>query len=126
MHIDFGFLLTSSPGGNINFEAAPFKLTAEFVEAMGGARSSLFVMFRKLCIRAFLAARKYRERIILQVEMMLSGNSDLGCFRGGPAAVVGGLRARFHESANERGCVNIMHSLIDQSIDSWRSRWYDR
>ena len=32
VHIDFGFLLSNSPGQNINFESAPFKLTREWVE----------------------------------------------------------------------------------------------
>ena len=27
IHIDFGFMLGNSPGGNFNFETAPFKLT---------------------------------------------------------------------------------------------------
>jgi len=33
IHIDFGFMLSNSPGG-INFESAPFKLTREFLEVM--------------------------------------------------------------------------------------------
>lgn len=117
--------LTNSPGGNINFESAPFKLTAEYVEVMGGARSSLFTTFRKLCIQAFLAARKYRERILLLVEMMLSGNKDLRCFLGGPRMVMAGLRARFFEGASDRQCVAMVHALVDQSLDNWRTRWYD-
>lgn len=32
IHIDFSFMLSHSPGG-INFEAAPFKLTRELLEA---------------------------------------------------------------------------------------------
>eukprot|EP00967_Tisochrysis_lutea_P111870 scaffold176222_cov29-Tisochrysis_lutea.AAC.10 len=32
VHIDFGFLLSNSPGKNIGFESAPFKLTREWVE----------------------------------------------------------------------------------------------
>jgi phosphatidylinositol 4-kinase len=126
MHIDFGFLLTNSPGGNINFEAAPFKLTQEYVAVLGGPRSSLFATFRKLCIQAFLAARKYRERILLLVEMMLSGNGDLKCFVGGPRAVMAGLRARFHEDGSDRACVALVHRLIDNSLDNWRTRWYDK
>lgn len=32
IHIDFGFMLSNSPGG-VNFESAPFKLTRELLEA---------------------------------------------------------------------------------------------
>ena len=109
----------------MNFEAAPFKLTQEYVQALGGPRSSLFSTFRKLCIQAFLAARRYRERIILLVEMMLSGNGDLKCFVGGPRAVMAGLRARFHEGESDRACIALVHGLIDRSLDNWRTRWYD-
>lgn len=31
IHIDFGYMLSTSPGG-VNFENAPFKLTREFLE----------------------------------------------------------------------------------------------
>ena len=37
VHIDFGFLLGASPGGNLGFERAPWKLTAEFVEVRAWA-----------------------------------------------------------------------------------------
>jgi phosphatidylinositol kinase/protein kinase (PI-3 family) len=30
IHIDFGFMLSNSPGG-VNFESAPFKLTRELL-----------------------------------------------------------------------------------------------
>jgi phosphatidylinositol kinase/protein kinase (PI-3 family) len=109
----------------MNFEAAPFKLTQEFVQVMGGPRSNMFATFRKLCIQAFLAARKYRERVIVLVEMMLSGNRDLKCFLGGPEAVMAGLHARFHDGLSDRAAVNLVHSLIDRSLDNWRTRWYD-
>lgn len=39
VHIDFGFLLGASPGGNLGFERAPWKLTAEFVEVRAWARA---------------------------------------------------------------------------------------
>ena len=32
VHIDFGFFLSNSPGGNANFERAPFKLTREMID----------------------------------------------------------------------------------------------
>lgn len=36
VHIDFGFLLSNSPGKNIGFESAPFKLTREWVQVSRG------------------------------------------------------------------------------------------
>lgn len=33
IHIDFGFMLSNSPGG-VNFESAPFKLTRELLEVL--------------------------------------------------------------------------------------------
>ena len=48
IHIDFGFMLSNAPGKGLEFEKAPFKLTSEFVEIMGGVNSQYFSKFRKL------------------------------------------------------------------------------
>ena len=48
IHIDFGFMLTNAPGKGLKFEKAPFKLTKEFVDVMGGVNSKYFQKFRKL------------------------------------------------------------------------------
>lgn len=37
-----------SPGGNMGFEKAPFKLTSEFIDLMDGLHSPLFRKFRCL------------------------------------------------------------------------------
>ncbi|KAG7401516.1 Phosphatidylinositol 4-kinase beta [Phytophthora boehmeriae] len=126
IHIDFGFLLTNSPGSNWNFERAPFKLTDEFVELMGGPRSSTFRYFRSLCIRAYLALRRNMDQIVLLVEMMLVGNDDLPCFAGGKKAVIEQLRARLKPGARTSTCQVFVNQLIDQSINNWRTRWYDK
>ncbi|KAL3584281.1 hypothetical protein D5086_015342 [Populus alba] len=73
IHIDFGFMLSNSPGG-VNFESAPFKLTRELLEVMDsdaeGIPSEFFDYFKVLCIQGFLTCRKHAERIILLVEML--------------------------------------------------------
>uniref|UniRef100_M4BMQ8 1-phosphatidylinositol 4-kinase n=1 Tax=Hyaloperonospora arabidopsidis (strain Emoy2) TaxID=559515 RepID=M4BMQ8_HYAAE len=125
IHIDFGFILANNPG-NMAFEQAPFKLTADFVELMGGPRSAHFRRFRSLCVRSFLVARKYRHRFVLLVEMMLHGNEHLPCFGGDPKYTVERLAARFQPDLDINSCEDFVHELIDASLDNWRTRWYDK
>lgn len=58
IHIDFGFILQTSPGG-VNFESAPFKLTYEYVELMKGKDSDFFGYFKTLMYKGMLTLRKY-------------------------------------------------------------------
>lgn len=51
MHIDFGFFMANSPR-NLGFESAPFKLTHEFVEVMGGMERCVRCAQRMLRFRA--------------------------------------------------------------------------
>ena len=46
IHIDFGFVLGITPGRNMGFEKAPFKLTSEMIELLDGAHSSTFHRYR--------------------------------------------------------------------------------
>jgi phosphatidylinositol 4-kinase len=62
IHIDFGFMLSNSPG-NIGFEAAPFKLPPEYVEVLGGVDGEPFLEFKRLFREGFEAARKHCDRI---------------------------------------------------------------
>ncbi|ERN05182.1 phosphatidylinositol 4-kinase beta 1 [Amborella trichopoda] len=125
IHIDFGFMLSNSPG-NVNFESAPFKLTRELLEVMDsdaeGIPSEFFDYFKVLCIQGFLTCRKHAERIILLVEMLQ--DSGFPCFRGGPRTIQN-LRKRFHLSLTEEQCVSLVLSLISSSLDAWRTRQYD-
>jgi phosphatidylinositol 4-kinase len=61
VHIDFGFILETSPGGNLGFETAAFKLSHEMTQLLdpGGTRTSPhFLYFQELVVRGFLAARR--------------------------------------------------------------------
>ena len=55
IHIDFGYILGESPGFNMNFENAPFKLTQEYVDIMGGIDSPAFRKFKTLFYDGFKA-----------------------------------------------------------------------
>ncbi|KAL9340261.1 hypothetical protein Peur_066480 [Populus x canadensis] len=125
IHIDFGFMLSNSPGG-VNFESAPFKLTRELLEVMDsdaeGIPSEFFDYFKVLCIQGFLTCRKHAECIILLVEMLQ--DSGFPCFKGGPRTIQN-LRKRYHLSLTEEQCVSLVLSLISSSLDAWRTRQYD-
>ncbi|XP_065874170.1 phosphatidylinositol 4-kinase beta 1-like isoform X2 [Euphorbia lathyris] len=125
IHIDFGFMLSNSPGG-VNFESAPFKLTRELLEVMDsdaeGIPSEFFDYFKVLCIQGFLTCRKHAERIILLVEMLQ--DSGFPCFKGG-SRTIQNLRKRYHLNLTEEQCVSLVLSLISSSLDAWRTRQYD-
>ena len=128
IHIDFGFMLSNSPGGNINFEQAPFKLTEEFERVLGGRRSKLFQEFRHLCVRGYSALKEKAEQIVLMVEMMRQGSgSNLGCFIGGDDAI-STLRERLKPKQKmlEKDCKEYINDLIDISLDNWSTKCYDR
>ncbi len=51
-------MFDSSPGGNANFERAPFKLALEMVDVMGGSVvAEPFCRFAELCVRCYLVSR---------------------------------------------------------------------
>jgi len=126
IHIDFGFFFLSSPGKNTGFESAPFKLTREFMTVLGGPDSHLFGVFRTLCYRTFLSLRKHCHEIILLVEMLQLGNEELACFRGRPDDAIRELRQRFRLDLNDRACLEYVNALVDESLENWRTNWYDR
>jgi phosphatidylinositol 4-kinase B len=125
IHIDFGFMLSNSPGG-VNFESAPFKLTRELLEVMDsdaeGRPSEAFDYFKVLLIQGFLAVRRHADRINLLVEMM--ADSGCPCFKNRVTAVQG-VKRRLAGGIAEPAVVEMVLGLISDSLDAWSTRQYD-
>jgi phosphatidylinositol kinase/protein kinase (PI-3 family) len=73
--IDFGFLLSNSPG-SLGFEMAPFKLPQDYVDILGGMDTEKFSEFKVLLKKQFREVRKHADRIIMIVELMQKGNQS--------------------------------------------------
>lgn len=142
IHIDFGFMFESSPGGNIGFEP-DIKLTHEMVRAprpsarcarltvcprvqimvMGGSASFTspgYALFEELCVRAYLAVRPYCEDIVALVALML--DTGLPCFRGYDLSVLRNLRMRFQAEQSEQEAADFFIRKIRDSSMNMRTK----
>ncbi|CDR44565.1 RHTO0S09e06370g1_1 [Rhodotorula toruloides] len=122
IHIDFGFMLSNSPG-SIGFEMAPFKLPQDYIDILGGFDSPKFAEFRALFKRCFRDARKHAERIITLVELMQK-DSSLPCFSNGELTSQQ-LRERFMLSLPQAQLDEYADKLILNSAQSSFTRLYD-
>ncbi|KAF8466658.1 kinase-like domain-containing protein [Kalaharituber pfeilii] len=124
IHIDFGFMLSNSPG-SLGFESAPFKLTQEYVDVIGGQNSERFQQFRALCKQSFQALRKRADDLIDLVEMM-GRESRMPCFASGVAYATMQLRERFQLKLSEQEAETFVDEyLINKSLGSYYTRAYD-
>ncbi|KAJ7940622.1 kinase-like protein [Mycena leptocephala] len=123
VHIDFGFILSQSPG-NIGFEAAPFKLLPEYVEVLGGVEGVAYLEFRRLFREGFEAARKHCDRITTLVELMQK-DSTLPCFAAFGEQTANQLRDRLQPAMTHSLVGEYVDRLIDSSLGSSWTRLYD-
>lgn len=68
--LSFFSAASDSPGFNLNFESAPFKLTRDYIDVMGGVDSAAFRLFEDLFLKGFTALRGHVDNLsaIIQVK----------------------------------------------------------
>lgn len=128
VHIDYGFLLSNAPGKGLKFEQAPFKLTTECINVLGGARSKYYKLYRDLVKLGFMALQEHADKIIMLVEMMMLGQKDLPCFQDGEQTVVALKQRLFptQKMMSESQAKKFTEDLIYQSENNWRTNMYDK
>ena len=121
IHIDFGFIFDISPGGNIGFENAAFKLVQDMVNLMGGdIDSDAFKFYREQTIKGGLLARHYAENLFDIVR--ISELSGLRCFRKNS---VQKFQKRFLTQKNEFAAAVKIDQMINFANNNLRTRIYD-
>ena len=124
IHIDFGFILGISPGG-INFENAPFKLTKEYVEIMGGIDSLYYQMYKDLMVKGMIISKKYVDNIINIAEIMSKGSKMPCFFKKNKEDIFQKFRERFYEDKKDEEFIKIVDDMVNLSYDNFRTNQYD-
>jgi phosphatidylinositol 4-kinase len=80
VHIDFGFVFDWSPGKDMRFESANFKMTKEFIKILGGNdKAEPYQLFVQKTIQGYLAVREHYREFMNLVELMIY--SGFPCFK---------------------------------------------
>lgn len=126
IHIDFGFILSIAPGGSFSLETAPFKLTEEMVELLGGLDSPLFGDFVTAFTKGFIALQANCENILSAITL-LAKQSTFPCFQNKPINnILEKLRSRFRSELNVKDAVKHCLDLITNSYNHYGTLQYDR
>ncbi|KAJ1612965.1 membrane associated protein phosphatidylinositol 4-kinase domain-containing protein [Cryptosporidium canis] len=116
IHIDYGFIFDISPGNNLHFERAAFKVTQEMLEFMDDQVD----LFDDLCLSGFLAVREHADLLLSLTQMLL--NSGIPCFRG---ETIKKLKQRLLLNFSQQQASNIFSKKIHSAHNHITTKGYD-
>ena len=128
IHIDFGFMLSNAPGKGIKFEKAPFKITDEMLELIGGINSDNFKEYKKRLFKGYFAIYDHYEKIQKLAEFMFIGQGKyFPCFVEKEIALTNlKERLRPRDNMSKQQKMQYIVDLLSRSIDNWTTTYYDK
>jgi phosphatidylinositol 4-kinase len=127
VHIDYGFCFGMCVGHEFTMERAPFKLTEEYVEVMGGFDGEPYQEFQRLFVEGMIEARSKCQIALGLVEIMMY-QSNYPCFSGrryGGNQALKGFRERLMLDVPDNEVESRARGLIQQARNHWGTRAYD-
>ena len=124
MHIDFGFLLGTSPK-NLGFERAQFKLTKSYVDILDGLEGKMFKYFKSQMVRGIIEAKKHYEIISTIIKVM--SHSNLACLAGQNIDdVINGLHKKFLFGYKNEQVEQEVETMIKNNYENFWTKKYDQ
>ncbi|CAD8208950.1 unnamed protein product [Paramecium octaurelia] len=123
IHIDFGFVLTLTPG-NLGFETAPFKLIEEYEELLDGKGSYFHNYFQTLIFKGLMALQQEIDEIMNFIKIMNFSPKhnllvSLEKFK------IEDFRKRFMEKCSPDQLYENVQNIVKESSNSWTTTLYD-
>lgn len=115
IHIDYGFILGDSPGRNLGWERAPFKLTKEYCDVIGQGGSQAWFEFEHMIVDAFVALQAHVDSILQLATISLSDYEE----GESSSEIIELLKLRIMTPPFE------VRSLIAESVDNFFTKSYD-
>ena len=124
MHIDFGFLLGTSPK-NLGFERAQFKLVKSYVDILDGLNGKMFKYFKSQMVKGIIEAKKHFEIISTIIKVM--SHSNLACLAGQNIDdVIKGLHKKFLFGYKNEQVEKVVDDMIKYNYENFWTKKYDQ
>ena len=123
VHIDYGFLLTISPG-KLNFETAPFKLSSEMADIIGDFNSKEMKYFTLLFYECYQSIRRNSDVFLYIIQLLK--HQSLPCLGSDSLTAIQQLKQRMKLNLTNAGLALYVKEIIAMSVNNWRTKKYDQ
>jgi phosphatidylinositol 4-kinase len=124
MHIDFGFLLGTSPK-NLGFERAQFKLVKSYVDILDGFDGKMFKRFKEKMVKGLIESKKYFRIISTMITIM--SHTNMPCLAGQNIdTLIDNLNKKFLFGYTKEQIEKYVDEMIKNNYENFWTRKYDQ